>query len=284
MSLGMVLEGGAMRGMYTVGVIDVFLENNIFVKDTVGVSAGALFGVNYISEQKGRAIEYSLLRSKDPNYMGVLPFIREGNVIATKYSYENILKHWHPFDDETFKKSEKNMYAVITNVRTGEPEYRKINSVFAQVNTLRASGSMPGVSTTVKVGNDEYLDGGISDSIPFRWMLSQGHDKVLVVLTRDIEYRKSKTNPIMLQMMSKYPAIKERMAHRHEEYNEAVEELKKLEADGTAMVIRPSEPINISKLEKDPKKLKAVYDLGVKDAKEFIEKNKDILKEYNAIR
>ena len=216
--------------------------------------------------------------------MGILPFIREGNVIATKYSYENILKHWHPFDDEAFKKSDKNIYAVITNCRTGEAEYRKINSVFAQVNTLRASGSMPGVSKAVHIGNDDYLDGGISDSIPYKWMFEQGCDKVLVVLTRDIKYRKSKTNPLMLKLVKKYPAIMERMAHRHEEYNQAVEELKKLEEEGKALVIRPSEPINIGKLEKNPDKLKAVYDLGVKDALAFIDNNKEILKEYDALR
>lgn len=277
MKTGLVLEGGAMRGMYTAGVLDVFLENNIKVDGVVGVSAGALFGVNYLSGQKGRVIRYNKRFNSDKNYMGLLPLLKEGNIVSTKYAYEDVPLRLDPFDDESYVKSNIPFYAVVTNIETGKPEYIQIHSVFDQTDTLRASGSMPMVSKPVKIDANQYLDGGISDSIPFEWLSSQGYDKLIVVLTRDMNYRKTPMSPALVKMYSrKFPKVAEGLLNRHLLYNNSVELLKEWENRGKAFVIRPSKPIEIGKIEKNPDKLQAVYDLGVEDCNSCL----DSLKEY----
>ena len=190
MKVGLVLEGGAMRGMYTAGVLDVFLTEQIAVDCIVGVSAGALFGINYLSGQKGRVIRYNKRFNRDPRYMGLLPLLREGNIVRTRYAYEDVPRRLDPFDDAAFQKSGIPFYAVITDVDSGKPEYVLIHSVFAQMDVLRASGSMPLVSHPVLIGGRRYLDGGITDSIPFIWLAGQGCDRLIVVLTRERDFRR----------------------------------------------------------------------------------------------
>ena len=271
MKTGLVLEGGAMRGMYTAGVLDTFLEGGIRVDAVVGVSAGALFGVNYLSGQKGRVIRYNKRFNGDKAYMGLRPLLREGNLISTHYAYERVPRELDPFDDRAFQASGVPFYAVVTNTATGEPEYMRIQSAFAQMDTLRASGSMPFVSRPVKIGNREYLDGGIGDSIPFQWMHSQGYDKLVVVLTQDKAYRKGPMPRLPLKLLQRsYPQIARQLLHRHETYNNALDILTQWEKAGKAYVIRPSEPIHIHRTERDPGKLQQVYDLGVKDCRKHL--------------
>lgn len=266
MKTGLVLEGGAMRGMYTAGVLDVFLKNNIHFDCVVGVSAGALFGVNYLSGQVGRVIRYNKKFNGDKNYMGLRPLLKEGNIVSTKYAYEDVPLRLDPFDDEAFKKSDTPFYAVITDAKSGETEYVQIKSVFDQMDVLRASGSMPFVSKPVKIGDKTYLDGGITDSIPYEFAQSLGCDRLIVVLTRDMDYRKKPMSPALIRLWYKKSPLANRLRQRHEVYNRSVENLKALEATGKAVVIRPSKPIDISRTEKDPDKLQSVYDLGVSDA------------------
>lgn len=271
MKTGLVLEGGAMRGMYTAGVLDTFLEGGIRVDAVVGVSAGALFGVNYLSGQKGRVIRYNKRFNGDKAYMGLRPLLREGNLISTHYAYERVPRELDPFDDEAFQASGVPFYAVVTDTATGEPEYMRIQSAFAQMDTLRASGSMPFVSRPVKIGNREYLDGGIGDSIPFQWMHSQGYEKLVVVLTQDKTYRKSPMPRLPLKLLQRrYPQIARQLLHRHETYNQDLDLLAQWEREGKAYVLRPSEPIHIHRTERDPGKLQQVYDLGVKDCRKHL--------------
>jgi len=261
MKTGLVLEGGAMRGMYTAGVLDTFLEAGISVDGVVGVSAGALFGVNYLSGQKGRVIRYNKRFNGDKAYMGLRPLLREGNLFSTHYAYE----------DRAFQASGVPFYAVVTDTATGEPEYIRIQSAFAQMDTLRASGSMPFVSHPVKIDGREYLDGGIGDSIPYQWMHSQGYDKLVVVLTQDASYRKTPMPRLPLKLLQRsYPQIAQKLLHRHETYNQALELLAQWEKEGKAFVLRPSEPIQIHRTERDPGKLQQVYDLGVKDCQKSL--------------
>lgn len=268
MKTGLVLEGGAMRGMFTAGVLDVFLENNITVDCVVGVSAGALFGVNYLSGQNGRVIRYNKRFNSDKDYMGIRPLLREGNIFSTEYAYDRVPRRLDPFDDEAFMKSGVPFYAVTTDVESGEPQYVRINSVFEQMDTLRASGSMPFVSKPVVIDGRKYLDGGISDSIPFEWLSEQGCDKLIVILTRDMEYRKKPMNKALIKTYGlKYPKVAEKLLNRHTLYNKSVELLKEWEAAGKAFVIRPSETIDIGRIEKNPEKLQSVYDLGRSDGK-----------------
>ena len=224
MKTGLVLEGGAMRGMFTAGVLDAFLAAGVRADEVVGVSAGALFGVNYLSGQTGRAVRYNKRYNGDKNYMGLRPLLKEGNLFSTSYAYDLVPRKLDPFDDEAFQNSGVPFYAVVTDVDTGEAEYMQVKSVFEQMDVLRASGSMPFVSRPVEWQGRRYLDGGVSDSIPFEWM-----------------------------------------AARHTDYNRALEELERWQAEGRAFVIRPSGKTPISRIETDPEKLQQVYDLGLAD-------------------
>lgn len=276
MKIGLVLEGGAMRGMFTAGVLDVFLENHIIADCVVGVSAGALFGVNYLSGQKGRVIRYNKRFNRDPGYMGLLPLLREGNIVSTRYAYEEVPRRLDPFDDAAFQRSGVPFYAVITNVDSGKPEYVQIHSVFEQMDVLRASGSMPMVSHPVLLNGQRYLDGGISDSIPFVWMASQGCDRLVVILTRDKQYRKRPMPSALIRLYeTRYPQVAARLRERHALYNRSVEQLERWEAQGKAFVIRPSHPVDVKRIEKDPAKLQAAYELGQQDARANLDRLRD---------
>lgn len=266
MKTGLVLEGGAMRGMFTAGVLDAFLAAGVKADEVVGVSAGALFGVNYLSGQRGRAVRYNKRFNGDKNYMGLRPLLKEGNLFSTAYAYDLVPRKLDPFDDETFQKSGVPFFAVVTDVDTGEARYVRIKSVFEQMDVLRASGSMPFVSRPVEWQGRRYLDGGIADSIPFQWMAARDCDRLIVVLTREEGYRKTPMNGAMLRLLGrKYPAIARRLAARHTDYNRALEELERRRAEGRAFVIRPSVKTPIRRIESDPEKLQQVYDLGVAD-------------------
>lgn len=279
MKTGLVLEGGAMRGMFTAGVLDVWMENKIPVDCIVGVSAGALFGVNYLSGQNGRVIRYNKRFNGDKNYLGLLPLLREGNIVSTQYAYEEVPHRLDPFDDDAFMASNVPFYAVVTNVDSGKPEYMRVESVYRQMDVLRASGSMPFVSRPVEINGKKYLDGGISDSVPFHWMEQQGMEKIIVVLTRDASYRKKKMSSAVVKVYGlKHPAIACRLKNRAEAYNRTIEELRERERQGKIFVIRPSEPIAIHTTEGDPEKLQGVYELGRRDAEKCLPELKVYLK------
>lgn len=267
----LVLEGGAMRGMYTAGVLDCFMDHGICFDAVIGVSAGALFGVNLLSKQRGRVIRYNKRFNGDKNYMGIRPLLKEKNIVSTKYAYDIVPRELDPFDDEEYKKSDIPFYAVVTNVKTGKPEYVQIKSVFEQMDVLRASGSMPIVSKPVKLGHQWYLDGAVTDSIPYEKMLEMGYDRVVVVLTKPADYVK-KPMPKLLTSIYKrrFPRFYEAFSNRYIMYNAQLERLKELEKQGVARVLRPSEHIKVSKVEKNPDKLESLYQLGIRDAERFL--------------
>lgn len=272
MSIGLVLEGGAMRGLYTAGVLDVFLDNNIKVDGIIGVSAGVLFGVNYLSKQKGRAIRYNKKFAKDKRYMGMRSFITTGNIINKDFAYYEISLKIDIFDEETFEKSNTNFWATVTNIETGEAEYLKLTNVFEQMELLRATSAMPIVSKIVEIDGKKYLDGGVSDSIPVEKCKSIGYDKIIVVLTRPIEYRKKKTNSLVAKVKyKKYPNLIETMENRYKKYNETVEKIIDMENKKEIFVIRPSKDLKLKRIEKDVDKLQAMYDLGISDCKKQLE-------------
>ncbi len=272
MKTGLVLEGGAMRGMYTAGILDTLMQEGISFDGIVGVSAGALFGVNFLSRQVGRVLRYNQRFNGDKNYMGWRPLLREGNIISTKYAYETVPRELDVFDDATYRASKVPFYAVVTRLDSGEAEYIPVKSVFEQMDVLRASGSMPFVSKPVMLDGKLYLDGAVADSIPFRFLQGQGYEKLVVVLTRDRNYRKKPMSKIPSKLLyRKYPHFAKRLIERHTMYHTALEELEGLEREGKAFLLRPTEPIEISRMEKDPKKLQKVYDLGIRDAKANME-------------
>ncbi len=279
MSVGLVLEGGGMRGLYTVGVLDVFMDNAIKVDGIIGVSAGALFGVNYPSGQKGRGLRYNVEYAKDPRYMSFRSLLTTGNIVNKEFSYYDIPFKRDIFDEEAFEKSGMDFYAVVTNVETGKAEYMKIDNVFEQMEVLRATSSMPLVSKFVEIDGRKYLDGGCADSIPVKKCMEMGYDKVVVVLTRPIDYRKKKENRgLNAFVYRKYPEFVRTISNRHNDYNNTVKEIIELEKQGKIFVIRPSMTIPIKRLEHDTEVMKKMYDLGVEDANKQIEGLKEYLR------
>ena len=268
MKTGLVLEGGAMRGMYTAGVLDVFIEQGITFDGVIGVSAGALFGVNLLSKQVGRVIRYNKRFNADPNYLGLRPLFHTGNIVDTDYAYDRVPRMLDVFDDDTYRASGIPFYAVVTNVETGEPEYIKIDSVFEQMDVLRASGSMPFVSKPVEIGGKKYLDGAITDSIPFEKFMEMGYDRLVVVLTKPDGYVKKPMSPLLVRLCyaNAYPKFAEKVRDRHIMYNASTVRLGELEREGKVLVLRPSQHIRISRIEKNPDKLQALYGVCVRDA------------------
>lgn len=279
MKVGLVLEGGAMRGMYTAGVLDILMEANVNFDGIIGVSAGALFGVNYLSKQKGRALRYNLRFLNDKRNVGVHSLLTTGDIVNKEFAYYTVPQKLDVFDDQIYMASKIPYYAVVTNMETGQAEYMQVKSVFEDMEILRASASMPFVSQPVILNNQKYLDGGVADSIPYQKFLDMGYDKLVVVLTRDLNYVKKPMSKQLISLFySKYPRFKEQLFQRHNNYNQSILKLKELEAKGKVILIRPSQPIEIGRLEKNPKKIQQVYDLGLKDGRQIVERIKELNK------
>lgn len=204
--------------------------------------------------------------------------LKEGNIVSTQFAYNEVPRKLDVFDDEAFRASGIPFYAVVTNLQTGEGEYLLLESVFEQMDILRASGSMPFVSRPVLWQGKRYLDGAIADSIPYRWMAEQGYEKRIVVLTRQEGYRKKPMNQALCKIMyRKWPKFVQKLLTRHSAYNAALDELQQWRSEGKAFVLRPSQEIKIGRVEKDPEKLQAVYDLGRKDARAQLAQLQDYL-------
>ena len=278
MKIGLVLEGGAMRGMFTAGVLDVLLDKQIAVDGAVTVSAGALFGINYPAKQRGRVLRYNLKYLHDKRYMGWHSLFTTGNVVNKAFAFYELPFTLDPFDQATFAASQIDFWVTLTNIETGEPEYVKITDAFAQMEALRATSAMPMVSRVVEIEGKKYLDGGISDSIPLDKAMALGYDKIIVILTRPLDYRKKPSNNWLFKLFYRhYPKLIERWANRYAEYNQAVEKVIEMEKAGKIFVIRPSESLDISRLEKDLAKVQAMYDLGVKDGQAALSELKNYL-------
>ena len=281
MKTGLVLEGGAMRGMYTAGVLDVFMENNITVDGTMGVSAGVIFGCNYKSKQIGRTIRYNLKYSKDPRYVGIRSLIKTGDLYGVDFCYKEIPTKLDIFDLETYKNNPMEFYAVTTDLNSGKPIYHLCpNGDGKDIEWFRASASMPLVSRIVEIDGTPMLDGGISDSIPIHKFREMGYEKNIVVLTQHDGYRKKKSSilPLLkLRLGKKYPNLIHDMEIRHEKYNQTLDDLKEMESRGEVYIIRPKKPVTISRTERDPKKLQALYDTGRAEALEHLEAVKQFL-------
>ena len=281
MKKGLVLEGGAMRGMFSAGVIDVLMENEINFDSIVGVSAGAVFGCNYKSKQIGRTIRYNMKYIKDPRYCSFRSLIKTGDMFGKDFCYNRIPNELDKFDNDTFMKNPTKFYVVATDINTGKAIYKRVDSADREgLEYMRASASMPLVSKPIEIDRKELLDGGIADSIPLEFFVNKGYEKNLVVLTQPKGYIKKKNGllPLMKLSLKKHPKLIEAMAKRHILYNEQIKYTEQAEHEGKAFIIRPKEKLPIGRLEKNPETLKAVYDLGRQEALEHLEKIKEYLK------
>lgn len=276
---GLVLEGGGFRGMYTCGVIDVFMENGICFDEVVGVSAGAAFGCNIKSKQIGRALRYNKRFCRDSRYSGLKSFIKTGDLYNKEFAYGIVPTILDPFDTKTFRENPLKFTVVCTDIHTGNPVYHEIqNGDATDIEWIRASASIPIVSKPVKLDGYELLDGGVSDSIPVNWMLERS-DKTVIVLTRDKSYHKEPMKYIHLlkKAFKEYPNLQKALENRYIVYNKTLDEIEQLEREDKVFVIRPSKPIACAMIEKDPDHLQEIYDIGRRDALHYLEDLKKYL-------
>ena len=274
----LILEGGAMRGLYSAGVLDVFMRNNINVDVIYGVSAGALFGLNYKSRQIGRAIRYNLKYAREKNYMGLYSLITTGDVMNKDFCFNKLVYELDRLDFETYKNNPVEFYAVVTNLQTGKPEYIKIDDAEKDLEYFRASGSMPFVSKPVRVNGNLYLDGAISDAVPFKKALEEDYEKIIVVLTKPAGFNRKKKSLMPYKLFyGKFPNFVETGNNSFAKYNETMDLIEKYEAENKIIVLRPSKLIKMQRVEKDTNKLQAIYDLGVSDCMKKLYEINDFL-------
>lgn len=265
MKKGLVLEGGAMRGLFTAGVMDVLMENGVEFDGAIGVSAGAAFGCNYKSKQIGRVLRYNTKYVRDKRYCGYGVLLRTGNIFSTDFCYGEVPRNLDVFDFDAYEKDPMKFYLVCTDVETGKAVYHDYTGRDDHgFDWIRASASMPLVSQVVEIDGQRLLDGGIADSVPVRYFQSIGYTRNVVVLTQPLGYQKSKNSmmPLMRMVYRKYPRLVEAIANRHVMYNETLSYIAEKEAEGQLLVIRPEGPLPVSRVEKNPENLRAAYELG----------------------
>ena len=278
MKKGLVLEGGAMRGLWTAGVTDVMMEHDIRPDGLIGVSAGAAFGCNYKSRQIGRAIRYNTRFAKDPRYSGWKSLLKSGDYFNAEFGYHVVPYEYDIFDTETFEKNPLEFTVVCTDVETGEAVYHQMDHVdYDELEWLRASASMPLASKIVEVGGWKLLDGGVSDSIPLEYYERQGYKRNVVILTQPLGYRKKHLAlmPLMRLALRKYPHFLKALDERHLMYNCQLDYVAEAERLGRCLVIRPDEDIPIGHLSHDPQQMRLVYDMGRKVGERYIDKIKE---------
>ena len=280
MKKGLIMEGGAMRGMFTSGVLDVFLENDITFDGAIGVSAGATFGCNFKSRQSGRAIRYNKRFAHDWRYCSIRSLIFTGDMYGARFCYDTLPNKLDVFDRNTYKANPMEFYCVASDAKTGLPVYKKLETCDQhELTWMRASASMPLVSRVVKVDGYKLLDGGMTDSIPLRYFESIGYNRNVVILTQPREFHKKPASLMWLMkiMLHKYPLLVEAMRQRPKIYNEQTADVFAKADRGEVFVICPEKPLGISRTENNSDELQRVYDEGRRIATELLPKLKDFL-------
>ena len=265
MKKGLVLEGGAMRGLFTSGILDVMMEAGIEPDGLIGVSAGAAFGCNYKSRQPGRAIRYNKRYARDKRYCSWQSWLKTGDLFNAEFGYHVIPKKYDLFDDKAFEQNPMEFYAVCTDVETGLPVYKKLEeSTHLTYDWIRASASMPLASKVVELEGMKVLDGGVADSIPLQFFESIGYDRNVVILTQPEGYVKehNRLMPLMRIALRKYPKMIEALDQRHIMYNRQLEYVRQAEQEGRCIVIRPDDKLPIGHISHDPEEMQRVYELG----------------------
>lgn len=280
MKKGLILEGGAMRGMFTCGVLDVMMEHGIEFDGAVGVSAGAAFGVNYKSKQIGRAIRYNTRFCADKRYGGLFSLLTTGNIYNTDFCYNEVPLQHDLFDFDTYQKNPMEFFVVCTDVESGKAVYHKYEGrEDSGFDWIRASASMPMVSQMVEIEGHKYLDGALADSIPVRFFEGKGYNRNIVILTRPKNFimKANEMMPLMRMKYRKYPNLVRVIENRHRVYNETLAYISQMERAGRLLVIRPDRALPVSRVEKDPDKLRQAYEIGRRIALDRLEEIKNYL-------
>ena len=267
--VGLVLEGGGMRGVYTAGVLEFLMEKDLYFPYVIGVSAGACNACSYISRQKGRNKNVTIGYVNDPRYLSYRNFWKEKSLFGMDFIFDEIPTRLDPFDLESFLQSKQRFIIGTTDVYTGKPVYFEKDAGEDILQVVRASSSLPFAAPTVRIKDYDLLDGGVSDPIPVRKSMNDGNNKHVIVLTRNQNYRKT---PFKYKRLAKwkypeYQGLVEAMENRHKVYNETLELIDQLENERKAFVIRPTQPIAVKRMEKDQSRLEGLYIQGYEDAK-----------------
>ena len=265
---GLVLEGGGMKGVYTSGVLDFFLDKGIEFSSCYGVSAGACSLCSFLSKQRGRAFHTNVDYLEDKNYCSLYRLLKTGDLFGVDMCYYQIPETLNPYDYEAFHRYQGNFYSVVTNIETGQPEYIPIKDMKTDIEAIRASASLPLVSRNVEIGGKLYLDGGISDSIPLKKSIQDGNKKNVVVMTKEIGYRRKPSSMLTLTKLryKKYPRVYELMKNRHDTYNDTLDFIEEQVKAGNVFLIRPKTKSDVGRIEKNKEKLTALYEQGYRDA------------------
>ncbi len=282
MKLGMTFEGGASRTVFSCGVADAFLEEDLMPDYFIGVSAGIAFGISYLSKQKGRNLRLAREYMPSKQYQGAKYLLdrKKKTFYNVEYVFGEVPNKLLPFDYDAFAAYPGKVVAVVTNIHTGEAEYLEVPRDSRDFEVVLASCSLPVLFQPVKVGHHYYLDGGIADSIPYRQAMKEGCDKNIVVLTRERGYVKRTDQSVKVSawLYQRYPKIAQALRDRAENYNRSMEELAALEREGKVFVIAPDTTYGMSRTESDPVKLEQLYEEGYLKAKEQMVALKNYLK------
>ena len=274
MSSCLVMEGGAMRGLFTAGVLDSFMAAGLTFDAAIGVSAGATFGCNLKSRQRGRVLRYNRRFCRDWRYCSVRSLLLTGDLYGARFCYETLPFSLDPFDTASYRANPMAFFIVATDADTGEAVYRRVDfDQPADMDWIRASASMPVVSRPVEIGGRRFLDGGVADPIPFRWALDQGFDRVVAILTQPADYVKPPlSHPRLFSaLLRRTPAIAARLRDRSERYNRQKADILALAEAGRVQVIQPESPLNIGAVCHRPEELDRVYQLGLKAGETFLQ-------------
>ena len=285
MKKGLVLEGGAMRGLFTAGIIDVMMEAGVEPDGLIGVSAGAAFGCNYKSRQPGRAVRYNTRFAKDPRYSGIRSLLTTGDYFNAEFGYHIIPTQYDIYDDAAFNENPMPFYVVCTDVTTGRAVYRRLDEATPLTyDWIRASASMPLCSRVVELEGYKLLDGGVADSIPLAYFEGIGYERNVVILTQPEEYVKgpNRLMPLMRLALRKYPKMIEAMEKRHLMYNQELDYVRKAECEGRCLVIRPDEKLPIGHISHDPENMRRVYEIGRRKGEEYLAQIIDFYSNHNA--
>lgn len=254
-----------MRGLFTCGIMDVMMENNVWPDGIIGVSAGAAFGCNYKSRQPGRAIRYNIRFARDKRYSGLWSLLTTGDYFNARFSYHTVPHELDVFDDRAFNENPMEFIAVCTDVETGQAVYKELTrSDDEAYDWIRASASMPLMSRVVKLDDYKLLDGGVADSIPLEHFEQIGYERNVVILTQPEGYVKqpNRLMPLIRVALHRYPRMVEAMERRHLMYNRQLEYVRQAEAEGRCLVIRPDAKLPIGHVSHDVSEMQRVYDLG----------------------
>lgn len=277
---GLILEGGGMKGVYTAGVLDFFIDKGIEFSSVYGVSAGACTMCSYVSGQRGRGYHASVDYLGDKNYCSIYSLLKTGDLFNADMCYYQIPDLLIPYDHEAFHRYQGTCYSVVTNIETGCPEYIPIKDMKKDIEAIRASASLPLVSKNVVWKDQLYLDGGISDAIPLKESIRTGNKKNVVIMTKEKGYRRSPSSMTSLIKLRyrKYPRVYELMKNRHTSYNETLDFIAGQVKEGNVFLIQPKQKSQVGRIEKDKEKLKALYEEGYRDGADSYEELLKFLK------